>query len=55
MPASLDIATAVFKLSPVTILTIIPEFLHVLIACGISSLKGSFIPAIPIRVNSLSI
>jgi len=44
---SLAIATAVYLISPVTILTIIPACLHLLTASGIPFFKGSLIPASP--------
>lgn len=54
MPHSLAIAEAVVLLSPVTILTVTPDFLHYSIAAGTSGLIGSLIPAIATRVISLS-
>ena len=58
---SLEIAIAVSNkinlnvflpiLSPVTILTVIPDSLHYLIASGIPFLNGSFIPDIAIIVR----
>ena len=44
IPASLDIAIAVKRLSPVTILTVIPALLHVAIEDGTSVRRGSVIP-----------
>ena len=54
MPQSTAIDFAVIKLSPVTILTIMPDFLHYAIAPGTDGLTGSLIPAIPINVRSES-
>lgn len=47
MLASFAIAIAVYVLSPVTILTMIPACLHLLTAYGIPSLSGSLIPVKP--------
>lgn len=44
IPASFAIATAVYKLSPVTILTLIPNYWQNLTASRTPSLIGSFIP-----------
>lgn len=54
IPASLAIATAVSGLSPVTILTMIPAFLHVSTASGIQFLRGSLIPIRATMVISVS-
>ena len=51
MPQSTAIDFAVIKLSPVTILTIIPDFLHYAIAPGTEGLTGSLIPATPINIR----
>lgn len=53
MPISSAIALAVNRLSPVTILTVIPAFLHFLIAYGTSGLGISFTPIIVKSVKSL--
>jgi hypothetical protein len=45
--ASFAMATAVYLISPVTILTKIPACLHLLTASGIPFFKGSLIPARP--------
>mmetsp|Transcript_17820 Transcript_17820/g.40376 ORF Transcript_17820/g.40376 Transcript_17820/m.40376 type:complete len:279 (-) Transcript_17820:1741-2577(-) len=54
MPHFLAMAAAVFMLSPVTILTIIPASLHRLIARGTSSRTGSSMPTSPIIVRFFS-
>jgi len=46
IPTYRAIALAVIKLSPVTILTFIPAFLHFYIASGTSGLGTSFTPKI---------
>jgi hypothetical protein len=51
IPHSFAIAIAVTKLSPVTILTLIPAVLHIFTASGTSLLIISFIPAIQIKVK----
>ena len=53
MPHSIAIALAVYKLSPVTILTLTPAKLHFEIAPITSYLKISLIPINAIIVNSL--
>jgi hypothetical protein len=53
MPISSAMALAVIRLSPVTILTVIPAFLHFLIAYGTSGLGISFTPIIANSVKSL--
>ena len=52
IPHFLAIDRAVLILSPVTIRTVIPAFLHFRIASGTSSRTGSSIPTIAIRVRS---
>lgn len=54
MPALREIAFAVSKLSPVTILTVIPASLHYLIAKSIPGLSGSCIAAIAMKVRLVS-
>lgn len=56
MLASFAMATAVSKISPVTILTIIPACLHLLTASGIPFFSGSLMPANPkiIRFSQFS-
>jgi hypothetical protein len=44
IPTSFAIVLAVMTLSPVTILTLIPAFLHLAIAPGTSGLKTSLTP-----------
>ena len=51
IPQSLDIDNAVFILSPVIILIVIPAFLHFFILSGTSSLIGSLIPIINSNVK----
>merc|ERR1712127_401040 len=51
IPHSFPIAIAVTRLSPVTILTLTPAWLHCLTAPGTSSLMISLIPAIQTRVK----
>ena len=53
IPHSKAIALAVNRLSPVTILTLTPAFLHYEIAPGTSYLKRSLIPSRHIKVNLL--
>ena len=55
IPNSLAIANAVVLWSPVIIIGVIPAFLAVSIDDFTSSLGGSIIPTIPIRVKSFSI
>ena len=52
IPHFLAIDRAVLILSPVTIRTVIPAFLHFRIASGTSSRTGSSIPTIAMRVRS---
>lgn len=51
IPHFIAIDLAVFTLSPVTILTVMPAFWHLLIAAGTSSLTGSSIPTIQRQVS----
>ena len=51
IPTSPEIARAVLMLSPVTILTVIPAFLHFLIASGTSALLLSLIPIMKANVS----
>jgi len=51
MPHSIAIALAVSKLSPVTILTLTPAYLHFAMAPGTSCLRISFIPKRAIMVS----
>ena len=51
IPHSKAIALAVNRLSPVTILTLTPAFLHYEIAPGTSYLKRSLIPIKQIKVK----
>jgi len=51
IPISSAIALAVIKLSPVTILTVIPAFLHFLMASGTYGLGMSFTPIIVKRTK----
>jgi hypothetical protein len=51
IPISSAIAFAVIRLSPVTILTVIPAILHFLIAYGTSGLGISLTPIIVNNVN----
>lgn len=53
MPIYSAIALAVIKLSPVTIRTVIPAFLHLFIAYGTSGLGISLTPIIHNKVKSL--
>lgn len=55
MCASLQIATAVKILSPVTILTVTPARLHASIASGTPSRNGSIIPTKHTKIKSDSI
>ena len=55
IPSSLAIAFAVITWSPVIIIVLIPASLHVFIEFGTSSLGGSIIPTIPIKVRLFSI
>ena len=52
MPHSIAIALAVSRLSPVTILTRTPAYLHMAIAPGTSSLRISFMPSSASMVKS---
>lgn len=52
IPISSAIALAVIKLSPVTILIVIPAILHFWIASGTSSLGTSLTPIIPNNISS---
>lgn len=54
IPASLLIAMAVSMLSPVTILTLIPDLWHCYTACLMPGLKGSCRPNIPTMHKPLS-
>ncbi len=51
MPIYSAIAFAVIRLSPVTILTVIPALLHLRIASGTSGLGISLTPIIVNKVN----
>jgi len=50
IPHSLAIANAVWALSPVIILTVIPAFWHLAIESLTVSLNGSWIPTIPYNI-----
>ena len=47
MRAYFAMAVAVYMLSPVTILTVMPAFLQFITAYGIESFNGSLMPASP--------
>jgi len=55
MPAAKAIAFAVSKLSPVTILTLMPALWHFLTESTISGLKGSYNPQMATKVKPASI
>jgi hypothetical protein len=54
MLAYFAIAVAVYVLSPVTILTVIPAILHLLTASGTDYFRGSLIPVMPSTIISFS-